>query len=134
MHMIYNAHMKPKSAPPLKITSARTARKPTKHAAYEENKSFILAHLGLQLHQFALSKLHCKPSREKWLNTPEEGNAEGQFYKGHLAMTEPDTVRGETRDGLGVFEVDLTRDEYVELKAHLAFLRRIRPYEKHHRR
>jgi hypothetical protein len=145
--MMYNAHMKPKSAVPLKITAASTKenRKPTKKsAAYRAAESELIAVLlhakdladsslmaefALKLHRNALSKLYCKPSREKWLNTPEEGNAEGQFYKGYLAMTDPETVRGETREGLGIFEVALTRDEYVELKDHLAFFRRIRPYE-----
>jgi hypothetical protein len=90
--------------------------KPPTNRAKEE--AAILAELGLKLHRSALSRLYCKPSREKWLDeTPEEGNEPDQFQNGALLMDDVGKVAQ---------EIHLTRDEYDELKDHLAFLRRIR--------
>jgi hypothetical protein len=108
-------------------TSTKEKYKPTNQAKDHGDSFPLLADFGLKLHRSALSKFYCKPSQEEWLNTPEEGNEEGRFYKGGLIFFEED-------GGCGFTEVDLTRDEYVELKEHLAFLRRIRPYEKPQRR
>jgi hypothetical protein len=99
-------------AAPLKIRSA-SKRKPTKHAKEE---AAILAELGLKLHRSALSRLYCKPSRAEWLDTPAEDKI---AYAVIVVMQPPD-------GDAGTEEVQLTREEHIELKDHLAFLRRIR--------
>jgi hypothetical protein len=100
-------------------TNTKEKGKPTKRAK-DRADSFQLAQLGLKLHRFALSKLYCKPSREKWLETPAEDKI---AYAAILLWDPPD-------GGAGNEEVSLTRDEHIELKEHLAFLRGIRPKEK----
>jgi hypothetical protein len=77
-----------------------------------------MAQFGLTLHRHALSELYCKPSQEKWLDTPAEGKI---AYAVIVVMA---------AGGTGDEEVQLTREEHIELKAHLAFLRGIRPKEK----
>jgi hypothetical protein len=98
-----------------KQTGTKAKLKPTKRA--EAFEAFQLAKLGLQLHRINLSKLHCKPSREDWLNTPAEDKI---AYAVIVVMEPPD-------GGAGHEEVQLTQAEHIELKAHLAFLRGIRP-------
>lgn len=95
-------------------------RKPTR-LAKEPSVAFEFSDFAFKMLRLALGELYCKPSREKWLTeTPEKGNERGQFYDGALLMSDK---------GGEVKEVDLTRDEYDELKEHLAFLRRIRRLE-----
>jgi hypothetical protein len=120
--------MSTKAVPTLKTKPtgrAKTGTKEnitTKHA--EESRSMMLSwpNSALSFIAAALSKLYCKPSQEEWLKTPEQGNESGQFYDACLMV---DDKPGDKQQ-----LIDLTRDEVIELKHHLAFLRRIRPYEK----
>jgi hypothetical protein len=113
--------MKTPKEVPHKIRSASRTKekgKPTKHAK-DAVDAFLMAGFGLKLHRYALSRLYCKPSREKWLDTPEED----KIACACIFVWEPP-------DGdMGTEEVQLTREEHIELKEHLAFLRGIRPKE-----